>query len=69
MRDPVTETLTIDDIRKLMKKFLGLSVGRATIYNYIKTRGFPANMGIGLPRIWRKAEVYEWFEAQRTPKA
>ena len=52
-----------------MKKFLGLSVGRATIYNYIKTRGFPANMGIGLPRIWRKAEVYEWFEAQRTPKA
>lgn len=58
------KTLTILQILPLLKKYFGVSITRATLYSYIKNRGFPKSMGIGKPRQWRKDRVMTWIYQQ-----
>ena len=52
--------ITIDDILLILKDKLGLEVSKAAVYGYIARKGFPENIGLGSPRLWRRAEVMEW---------
>lgn len=60
---PVT-TITIDEIRTLLKKYLGVATTRATIYNWMGTKKFPKSLGLGKPRRWRKDSVMNWIAKQ-----
>lgn len=55
------EFINIDDILELLRARLGLEVSKAAIYGYIARKGFPENIGLGSPRLWRRAEVVEWI--------
>lgn len=54
--------MTIDDIIALMKARMGLELSKAAIYGYISRKGFPQNIGLGTPRLWRRAEVESWID-------
>lgn len=54
--------ITIDEIRALLKKRLGIVASRAAVYGYIARKGFPKNLGLGTPRRWRADEVLQWIE-------
>lgn len=58
------KTITIGDILYLLKKHLDLDITRATLYHYMKARGFPPNTGLGRPRRWRKDRVEKWIAEQ-----
>lgn len=65
------QTITLDDIRVLLKKYLGIGTTRTTIYNWQQTKGFPHSLGLGRPRRWLRREVLEWIANQtkrRAPK-
>lgn len=55
--------ITIDDVRKLLVKRMGLRVSRSAIYGYVARKGFPPNTGLGRPRLWRKDRVEAWIES------
>jgi predicted DNA-binding transcriptional regulator AlpA len=57
-------TITADEILILFKKYLGLVVTKTAIYNYMKTRNFPQNIGLGSPRLWPKKKVMAWIQHQ-----
>lgn len=56
------KTITIQQIRALLAKQLGVVVTRAPIYQWMKTKGFPKPLSIGRPCRWREDEVEEWVE-------
>lgn len=56
------KTLTLLDIQKLFKQHAGIRLSRASIYNYIKNKGFPKSMAMGSPRVWLRSSVMNWFE-------
>lgn len=58
------KTITIVEIQKLLKHYLGLSVTKATIYSYIHKKEFPTNTGFGRPRRWREDRVHKWIATQ-----
>jgi hypothetical protein len=59
-----TDFLTIGDIRDLFKKYLNITIGRASVYHYIRKYDFPDNTGWGRPRQWNKKSVLAWFKNQ-----
>jgi len=61
--EPIS-TITIDDIRKLLKKYLGVATTRATIYKWQCTKKFPKSLGLGRPRRWRRDSVMAWIANQ-----
>ena len=58
------KTVTIDDIRELLKKCLGIRITRTTIYKWQHTKQFPLSLGLGRPRRWRLDQVTKWVEDQ-----
>lgn len=54
--------ITIDDILLILKEKLGLEVSKAAVYGYIARKGFPENIGLGSPRLWRRSEVIDWVK-------
>lgn len=60
-RTKTKEFITIDDILILLKQRLGLDVTKAAVYGYVARKGFPENIGLGSPRLWRKSDVEEWI--------
>ena len=60
--------ITMDDILVLLKQRLGLDVSKAAVYGYIARKGFPVNIGLGSPRLWRRSEVMDWIEGYLTKK-
>lgn len=58
---PTKDFITLDDILVLLKQKLGLEVSKAAVYGYIARKGFPANIGLGSPRLWRRSAVMEWI--------
>lgn len=57
-------TITADEILTLLKKYLGLVITKPVIYNYMKTKAFPPNIGLGSPRLWPKKKVMSWIRTQ-----
>jgi len=54
--------LTIDEVRKLVIKTLGLKkLSRPSIYTYINKRKFPRSINLGNPRLWRRKQVEAWL--------
>lgn len=58
------KTITIIQILALLKRYLQVECSRATLYHYMKTKGFPQNTGLGKPRRWREDKVHQWIAAQ-----
>ncbi|UJS24795.1 helix-turn-helix transcriptional regulator [Thiothrix winogradskyi] len=42
-----------------------LSVSKTSIYEWIKTSGFPAPYKFGSASRWKESEVNDWIEARR----
>lgn len=41
------------------------TLGKSTVYNYMKIRGFPLPVSIGdRAKAWIEQEVYEWIDKQ-----
>lgn len=59
------ETLTLNEIQKLFKRYFGASILRSSIYYYISHKGFPPNLGFGKPRCWSKQKVMAWFNKHK----
>ena len=57
-------TLTIDEIIKLFKRYLGISIPKSSVYYYMHKHGFPSTTGWGRPSRWLKKPVLEWFKKQ-----
>ena len=58
---PTKDFIIIDDILKLLRDRLSLRLTKAAVYGYIARKDFPRNIGLGTPRLWRRAEVLEWI--------
>lgn len=56
-----SDYVTIDEIRKMVDEVFGQSITRSAVYGYIRRRGFPKNIGMGRPRLWRKEAVRGWL--------
>jgi len=58
------KTITLSEILALLKKYLGIDITRATLYNYMKVKNFPPNTGLGRPRRWNADLVKKWIKQQ-----
>lgn len=58
------DTIKIDEILKLLKKYLNLVIKRPNLYHYIEHHDFPKSMGLGRPRLWRRELVMTWIKKQ-----
>lgn len=61
--------ITLDEILAYIKKELTLDISPAAVYGYIARKNFPQNIGLGRPRLWRRAEVERWVQEYKEPKA
>lgn len=69
MKTKPIDLITIDEVIKRLKKTFKLKkLSRATIYNWIKTRGLPQPIAFGIPRRWRQTEIDTWANQQITGK-
>ncbi len=59
------ETITLTEIIKLFKTYLGVTIPRTSIYWYVHHKGFPTNSGLGRPRRWPKKKVLAWIKKQQ----
>lgn len=57
-------TLTIDEILKLFKEYLGVTMQKPALYYYITKKNFPKSTGWGKPRKWLRDPVLRWFKTQ-----
>ena len=55
------EFITIDEILSLLQERMALRITKAAVYGYVARKGFPKNIGLGSPRLWRRSEVMEWI--------
>lgn len=56
--------ILLDEIRRLTRKTLDISLDRTGVYYYIKTHHFPLPYGLGAPRRWLRKEVMDWIETR-----
>jgi len=61
MRVSPKDFVTLGEIVVMLKEALGVEVGTTAIHNYVRTRNFPKNIGIGCPRLWRRKDVIAWL--------
>lgn len=59
---PTSEFVTLKEMRKILGHRLDFTPSRATIYHWIKTKGFPRHTGVGNPALWRRDEFEHWVE-------
>jgi hypothetical protein len=57
-------TVTIDEIIKLFKQYLGVTLTKTNIFYYIRVKKFPKHTGWGKPRQWLRDPVLAWFKEQ-----
>lgn len=57
-------TLTIEEILKLFKQYIGVEMQKPALYYYITKKGFPKSTGWGKPRKWLRDPVLRWLKEQ-----
>jgi predicted DNA-binding transcriptional regulator AlpA len=65
MKSKPSDLIAIDEVIKLLRTSFKLKkLSRASIYQWIKTRGLPQPLAFGIPRQWRRIEIEAWIQQQ-----